>query len=94
MPNGLTEAFRLLWQSREEFLSRPDETGRPMPGVTAELDSDGELSVRSVGIADGYLDEEFMGADARDGHGFEAEVVHAAINDGAHGPGNDEHANI
>ena len=32
-----------------------------------------------------------FGADARDGDGFEAQVVDAAINDGAHGFGNDEH---
>ena len=31
------------------------------------------------------------GADARDGDGFEAQVVDAAVNDGAHGFGNGEH---
>jgi hypothetical protein len=32
-----------------------------------------------------------VGADARDGHGFEAQVVHAAIDDGAHGLGDVRH---
>ena len=48
------------------------------------------FDVGGADAADGDLDEEFMGAEARDGHGFEAQVVHAAINDGAHGFGNGE----
>jgi hypothetical protein len=32
-------------------------------------------------------DEQFAGAEARDGDGFEAEVIDAAIDDGAHGLG-------
>jgi hypothetical protein len=49
------------------------------------------FDVGGADAADGDLDEEFMGADARDGDGFEAQVVDAAINDGAHGFGNVEH---
>ncbi len=49
------------------------------------------FDVGGADAADGDLDEEFMGAEARDGHGFDAQVVDAAINDGAHGLGNVRH---
>jgi hypothetical protein len=42
--------------------------------------------------ADGDLDEQFIFTDARDGDRFEAQVVDAAINDGAHGFWNGGHA--
>ena len=45
------------------------------------------FDVGGADAADGDLDEQFIRADARDGDGFEAEVVDAAINDGAHGFG-------
>jgi hypothetical protein len=44
--------------------------------------------------ADGDFHQEFICADGRDGHGFEAEVVNAAINDGAHGFGDAGHSEI
>ena len=49
------------------------------------------FDVGGADAAHGDLDEEFVGADAGDGDGFEAQVVHAAINDGAHGFGNGGH---
>jgi hypothetical protein len=50
------------------------------------------FDVGGADAADGDLDEEFVRADARDGHGFEAQVIDAAINDGAHGFGDVGHA--
>ena len=52
------------------------------------------FDVGGADAADGDPDEEFMGADARDGHGFEAQVIDAAINDGAHGLGDGGHGEI
>jgi hypothetical protein len=55
------------------------------------------LDLFDVGGADathGDLDEQFVGADAGDGDGFEAQVVNAAIDDGAHGFGDVRHANF
>ena len=49
------------------------------------------FDVGGADATDGDLDEEFMGADARDGDGFEAKVVDAAVNDGAHGFGDNKH---
>ena len=49
------------------------------------------FDVGGADAADGDLHQQFIGADARDGDGFEAEVVDAAINDGAHGFGDGEH---
>ena len=49
------------------------------------------FDVGGADAADGDFDEEFMGAEARDGHGLEAKVVDAAIDDGAHGFGDGEH---
>jgi hypothetical protein len=40
------------------------------------------------------LDKDFVRADARDGQAFKAKVVRAAIDDGAHGFRNFEHANV
>jgi hypothetical protein len=40
--------------------------------------------VGGTDAADGNLDEQFPVADARDGHGLKAQIVHTAINDGAH----------
>ncbi len=51
------------------------------------------FDVGRADAADGDLDEQFVRADARDGHGFEAQVVDAAINDGAHGFRDHEHGN-
>jgi hypothetical protein len=56
-----------------------------------------ELDFFDVGwadAADGDFDEQFMGADARDRDGLEAQVVHAAIDDGAHGFGNVRHGKV
>jgi hypothetical protein len=44
--------------------------------------------------ASGDLDKDFVRADARDGQSFKAKVVWAAIDDGAHGFRNFEHANV
>jgi hypothetical protein len=52
------------------------------------------FDVRRADAADGDLDEQFVRADARDRHGLDAQIVHAAINDGAHGFGNLGHAEI
>ena len=55
------------------------------------------LDFFNVGGADathGDFDEQFAGADARDGHDFEAQVIYAAIDDGTHGFGNVRHANF
>jgi hypothetical protein len=49
------------------------------------------FDVGGADAADGDFDEEFVRADARDGNGFEAEVVDDAINDGAHGFRDVEH---
>jgi hypothetical protein len=52
------------------------------------------FDVGGADAADGDFDEQFVGADARDGDGFEAQVVHAAIDDGAHGFGDVRHGEI
>ena len=52
------------------------------------------FDVGGADAADGDLDEEFAGGNPRDGDGFEAQVVDAAINDGAHGFGNFEHSEV
>jgi len=46
------------------------------------------LDVGGANAAGGDADEEVAGADAGDGKGFEAEVIGAAIDNGAHGLGN------
>ncbi len=52
------------------------------------------FDVGGADAADGDLDQQFIRADARDGDGFEAEIVDAAINDGAHGLWDVEHGEI
>lgn len=52
------------------------------------------FDVGGADAADGDLDQQFIRADARDGDGFEAQVVDAAINNGAHGLGNGGHAEV
>ena len=52
------------------------------------------FDVGGADAADGDLDEQFVRAEARDGDGFEAEVVDAAINNGAHGFGDVGHGGI
>jgi hypothetical protein len=55
------------------------------------------LDFFDVGGADathGDFDKQFVGADAGDGDNFEAQVVHAAIDDGAHGFGDVRHGEI
>ena len=55
---GLTEAStRVLWLGHEEFFQRPRATGRPIPGVRAWIESDGELWVDGPNVAAGYLDD-------------------------------------
>jgi len=49
------------------------------------------FDVGGANAAHGDLDEEFMGADAGDGHGFQTQIVPAAIDDGAHGFGDVGH---
>jgi hypothetical protein len=49
------------------------------------------FDVSGADATHGDLDEQFVGADARDGHGFQTEIVHAVINDGAHGFGDVGH---
>ena len=43
------------------------------------------LEVSAANAAGGHLDEEFAGTNARNGHGFDAHVVDAVIDNGAHG---------
>ena len=50
------------------------------------------FDIGGANTADGDLDKQFVLAEARDGNGFEAEIVDTAIDDGAHGFGNGEHA--
>ena len=52
------------------------------------------FDVGGADAADGDFDEQFVRADARDGDGFEAEIVDAAINDGAHGFGDVGHGEL
>ncbi|HEV2978627.1 MAG TPA: condensation domain-containing protein [Casimicrobiaceae bacterium] len=55
---GLTEAStRVLWLGHEEFFQRPRATGRPIRGVRAWVDADGELWVEGPNVAAGYLDD-------------------------------------
>ena len=52
------------------------------------------FDVGGTDAAGGDADEEFAGADAGDGDGFEAEIVCAAIDDGTHGFGDVGHRGI
>ena len=55
---GLTEAStRVLWLGHEEFFQRPRATGRPIRGVRAWVETDGELWVDGPNVAAGYLDD-------------------------------------
>lgn len=55
---GLTEATtRVLWLDHDEFLQRPRATGRPIRGVHAWIDAEGELWVEGPNVAAGYLDD-------------------------------------
>jgi acyl-CoA synthetase (AMP-forming)/AMP-acid ligase II/acyl carrier protein len=55
---GLTEAStRVLWLGHEEFFQRPRATGRPIRGVRAWVEADGELWVVGPNVAAGYLDD-------------------------------------
>jgi acyl-CoA synthetase (AMP-forming)/AMP-acid ligase II/acyl carrier protein len=55
---GLTEATtRVLWLGHEEFFRRPRATGRPIRGVRAWVEADGELWVEGANVAAGYLDD-------------------------------------
>ena len=49
------------------------------------------LDVGGANTAGGDFDQQVISGNARDGKCFEAEVVHAAINDGLHGFGNGKH---
>ncbi|HEY1724558.1 MAG TPA: condensation domain-containing protein [Steroidobacteraceae bacterium] len=54
---GLTEAStRVLWLGHEEFFQRPRATGRPIRGVRAWVEADGELWLEGPNVAAGYLD--------------------------------------
>jgi acyl-CoA synthetase (AMP-forming)/AMP-acid ligase II len=52
---GLTEAFRAIWLHPDEFVSRPEASGRPATGMRAWLD-DEELVLEGAHVAMGYLD--------------------------------------
>lgn len=55
---GLTEATtRVLWLGHEEFFQRTHATGRPIRGVRAWVEADGELWVEGPNVAAGYLDD-------------------------------------
>ncbi|MFH0341312.1 MAG: condensation domain-containing protein [Chromatiales bacterium] len=55
---GLTEATtRVLWLGHEEFFQRPRATGRPIRGMRAWVEADGELWVEGPNVAAGYLDD-------------------------------------
>ncbi len=85
--------------AREDARPTPDTDDGPGGFVAedARRRHGAGLDFFDVGGADaagGDFDEQFVGADARDGDGFEAQVVHAAIDDGAHGFGNIGHAKL
>ena len=52
------------------------------------------FDVGGADAAGGDPDEEFVGADGGDGDGFEAQIVDAMIDDGAHGFGDVRHGEI
>ncbi len=52
------------------------------------------FDVGGADAADGHLDEQFMGADARDRNVFYAQIVRAAIDDGAHVFGDGKHGRV
>src|SRR5439155_21297978 len=52
------------------------------------------FDVGGADAADGHLDEQFMGADARDTNVFYAQIVRAAIDDGADGFGGGKHRRV
>lgn len=52
------------------------------------------LDVRGANAANGDANEQFLRADARNGEGFEAKVIRAAIDDGGHGFGDVEHGRV
>jgi acyl-CoA synthetase (AMP-forming)/AMP-acid ligase II/acyl carrier protein len=55
---GLTEAStRVLWLGHDDFFQRPRATGRPIRGVRAWVEADGELWVDGPNVAAGYLDD-------------------------------------
>ena len=62
------------------------EDSRRRDGAVLDL-----FDVGGANTADGDFDEQFVPADARDGDGFEAEIIDTAIDDGAHGFGDGEH---
>lgn len=77
---GLTEATtRVLSLGHEEFFQRPRVTGRPIRGVRASVDADGELWVEGPNVAAGYLDDptatayRFPGGRLRTGDYFETD---------------------
>lgn len=77
---GLTEATtRVLWLGHDEFFQRPRATGRPIRGVRAWVEADGELWVEGPNVAGGYLDNpeatarRFPGGRLRTGDYFEAD---------------------
>jgi hypothetical protein len=49
------------------------------------------LDVRRANAADSDLHEQFLRADTRDGKSLDAQIVGAAVNNGAHGLGNRRH---
>ena len=78
---GLTEAStRVLWLGHEEFFQRPHATGRPIRGVRAWVEADGELWVDGPNVAAGYLDDpaataaRFPDGKLRTGDYFEADA--------------------
>lgn len=77
---GLTEATtRVLWLGHDEFFQRPRATGRPIRGVRAWVEADGELWVEGPNVAAGYLDNPeatahgFPGGRLRTGDYFEVD---------------------
>jgi hypothetical protein len=77
----LPSAFRLLPSNLDDgaggFVA---EDARRGDGAVLDF-----FDVGGADAADRDLHQQFVGADGRDGDGFEAEVIDAAINDGAHG---------
>jgi hypothetical protein len=80
----------LLRAPCSEFHNRPggfvSENARRLDGAVLDF-----FDVGRADAADGDFDEQFIRVDARDGHGLDAQVVHTAIDDGAHGFGDVEH---
>jgi hypothetical protein len=75
-----TELFYARADTDDDAGGFVSENARRRHGAVVDF-----FDIRRANAASGYLDKDFARADARDGQGFKAKVVWAAIDDGAHG---------